>query len=441
MTDQSSKEKHDHEKLKFPEEFLWGAATSAHQVEGNNVNSDWWAWEQTLPEDKRSGAAANQYELYEQDFDLAKSLNQNAHRLSIEWARIEPTEGQFDAEAIDHYKKVLKALKDRGFTVMLTLWHWTLPEWLAKKGGWENSKTIKYYARYIEKIVPEIKDYVDLWITLNEPTIYAWGAYLVGYWPPQKKNFWSSTKVMWNLARAHKRAYKILHKHGVGKTVGIAHNVQTYHAFHKHSIIEQISVTIGDIVTNHLFYFLTGMKTHDFLGINYYFHHRIRRGDSLIPKIEEVRNLSFDVSDLGWEIFPEGMFDALTDLKDHRPIYITECGIASTNDDRRNRFLILYLQEVFRSIQAGVNVKGFFYWSMIDNFEWAEGFGPRFGLIEVDYKTQKRTPRPSAYVYSEIAKENGIVHRLLRFIGHTIRADEVLCSLHDAPKAFCEHLN
>lgn len=432
-------EKHDHAPLIFPDNFLWGTATSAHQVEGENIHSDWWEWEFQQPLNLRSGKACDEYHLYEKDFDLAKKLNTNAHRLSIEWARIEPEEGKFDEGEIKHYVQVLKALKRRGFIVMLTLWHFTLPAWLAKKGGWANGASIKYFDRFVKRVVPELAQNVNFWITLNEPSVYAYMAYLVGSWPPQKKSNLSSLIVTWNLAQAHKKAYSTLHSLVKDAKVGIAHNVQSFEPYHKHSFAEQILVALSDLLTNHLFYFLT-KSYHDFLGINYYFHHRFRHQGGILPKVSEVSEEYRDVSDLGWEVYPEGIFDVLTDLSNHLPIFITECGIASTNDDRRSRFLIHYLQEVYRAIQAGVKVKGFFYWSLIDNFEWHRGFEPRFGLIEVDYATQQRSLRPSAYVYSEIIRRNGIPHAYLRLLGHTVKAEEVLCHGHDGPKALCEHL-
>lgn len=419
------KEKHDHATLKFPKGFYWGAATSAHQVEGNNIHSDWWDWEQSRPPHLRSGSACDQYNLYEQDFDLAKGLNHNAHRLSIEWSRIEPREGEFDQAEIEHYKKVLKALKDRGFTVMLTLWHFTLPKWVSDKGGWESRTTVKYFERFVRRIVPEISDYVDLWVTLNEPGVYVYDTYITCVWPHAKKSWFAQAKTFLNLASAHRRVYKYLHKtFPAGKPVGIANNILSFESFHKHSITEQIAVALNDLFVNHLFYFFTG-GMHDFLGINYYFHARLRRRN-VIPQEVTIAEQTHDISDLGWEVYPEGIFEVLTDFSDDIPIYITECGIASTNDDRRNRFLISYLQEVARAIKSGVNVRGFFYWSLLDNFEWHLGFEPRFGLVEVDYETQKRTLRPSALVYTDIIQHNGIPHSLLRFIGHTVQAEEVL---------------
>ncbi|OGE65013.1 hypothetical protein A3I48_02145 [Candidatus Daviesbacteria bacterium RIFCSPLOWO2_02_FULL_36_7] len=419
------KERHEHGILKFPEGFLWGAATSAYQVEGNNTNADW-------EEFKSAGKACDQYNLYEQDFKLAKQLNHNAHRLSIEWSRIEPKEGEFNQAEIGHYVKELKLLKSLNMTVMLTLWHFTLPKWVADKGGWENRKTPFYFERFVKKIVPEISDYVDLWITLNEPGVYVYESYIERVWPGAKKSWFGQIKTFLNLVSAHKRVYKYLHsqfsagplRSKASKPVGIANNILSFESFHKHSLREQIAVWANDLFVNHLFYILT-KNTHDFLGINYYFHVRFK-DSKLMPQPKDITGQIHDISDLGWEIYPEGIFEVLTDLADDIPIYITECGIASTNDDRRNRFLISYLQEVARAIKSGVNVRGFFYWSLIDNFEWHLGFDPKFGLIEVDYETEKRHIKPSALVYTDIIQNNGIPHALLRFIGHTVQAEEVL---------------
>lgn len=419
--------KHDHQPLIFPENFLWGAATSSHQVEGNNTLNDWWEWEQkNQPKEKCSGEACDQYNRFKSDFKLIKDLGHNAHRLSVEWSRIEPEEGKFDLEAIQHYQEVLKTLKGTGVKVMLTLHHFTNPLWFSKKGGWESFKAPFYFERFIKTIVPEIKDYVDFWVTINEPGVYVWNGCLVGIWPPAKKSKLSALLVNFNFVRAHKRAYKAIHNIIPDAKVGVAQNVQSYTAFHKHSLIEQLAVVFSDWTANHTFYSFT-KGHHDFLGINYYLHHRLMAKDgSIIPEVTDVTNFTKEVSDMGWEIFPEGIFDVLTDLSDGIPIYITECGIATSNDDRRIRFLMQYLQEVYRAIQAGVKVKGFFYWSLMDNFEWADGFEPRFGLVDVDFKTQKRTPRPSALIYQDIIKNNGIRHDLMKFLGHRIHVDDVI---------------
>lgn len=419
------KAKHDHQLLKFPRKFLWGAATSAYQVEGNNINSDWWQWEQNQPPLLRSAKAADQYNLYDHDFNLAQQLAHNSHRLSIEWARIEPGENNFDQAEINHYKAVLKSLKNHNMKAMVTLWHFTLPQWVANQGGWENRKTIDWFCRFIERLVPELQKDVDFWITLNEPGVYVYQAYVAKEWPGKHDGIFGQYRTYMNLISAHKKAYTILHRLNPNIPVGVAQNIQSYEASHIHSIREQVSVMFSDFVANHLFHTLT-KGYHDFIGVNYYFHHRYVTEKGFVPELVNVGDASRDASDLGWEIYPEGIFDVLIDLKDHLPIYITECGVASTNDDRRTRFLISYLKEVYHAITAGVDIRGFFYWSLIDNFEWHRGLDPRFGLIEVDYKTQKRTVRPSAYVYQEIIKNNGIPHKLLKLLGHTLQVEKEL---------------
>ena len=234
--------KHDHSPLNFPEGFLWGAATSAHQVEGNNTNSDWWAYEQNLYPNMRSGKAANQYELFEEDFELANNLGHNSHRLSIEWSRIEPQKGQFSQEAIDHYHQVFKSLKEKGFTIMLTLHHFTSPKWVADQEGWKNSKTVNDFIKFVEKVVSEYREYVDLWITINEPGIYVWQAYLSGVFPPHKKSWFDAFRATLNFVSAHKRAYKIIHKAVPNAQVGMSQNTFSFRTLQAHSILQHILV-------------------------------------------------------------------------------------------------------------------------------------------------------------------------------------------------------
>jgi beta-glucosidase/6-phospho-beta-glucosidase/beta-galactosidase len=230
---------------------------------------------------------------------------------------------------------------------------------------------------------------------------------------------------MWNLIQGHKRAYKAIHQIIPEAKVGVAQDLNSFEAYHKHSIIEQIAVVLSDFVSNHTFFWLT-KKYHDFIGINYYFHHRYKVTNGLNVEMVDAVTQRRDVSDLGWEVHPEGLFTVMADVSDHLPIYITECGIATTNDDRRTRFLISYIQEVYRAIISGIHVKGFFYWSLIDNYEWHRGYDPRFGLVEVDYSTKQRIPRPSAHVYHEIIEHNGSPHHLMQLLGHSIRVEDVI---------------
>lgn len=422
-------EKHDHQTLHFPDGFLWGSGTSSFQVEGNIQNSEWWNWEMKYQKEEfRSGIAADHYNRYEEDFKIAEDLKHNAHRLSLEWSRIEPHEREFDTAEIEHYRKVLQSLKSKNIKVMLTLHHFSNPQWFAQKGGWASRHAAKRFERFVKRIIPEYKDLVDYWITINEPTTYTSYAYYTREFPPSERNIWKLWWAYWNMAQAHKKAYKAIHKAVPTAQVGMTTAAQSFKHFHWHSLLEAFVVWAGDLTSNHSFYILTGKKYHDFIGLNYYLNRYISiNGRWVIPNLLDISPAKKDASDLGWEIYPEGMFDMLLDFNSyHKPIIITENGIASTNDDRRSRFLISYLKEIYHAISIGVDVRGYFYWSFMDNMELHRGFTPRFGLIEIDYETQRRRVRDSARVYAEIIKRNGIPHDLLAFIGHTIQAKKIL---------------
>ena len=403
--------------LKFPNGFLWGASTSAHQVEGGNFNS-WSEWEkknaqklakkaktyyqkwqvEKFPEmlnkeNYISGIACDHYKRFKEDFYLAKSLNHNAHRFSIEWSRIEPEEGKINQGEIEHYRRVLIALKERGLEPFVTLYHWPLPVWLAQKGGWLNPKAPYYFDRYVKIISENLFNYVNFWITINEPNQFILNSCLRGIWPPQRKNIFKYFKVLNNLAKAHKLAYKALHLIDLDCQVGIAKN-QT---FFEGNFLKYL---IGYI---HNKCFLNKIKNQqDFIGLNYYFHNRIKR-------FKFNHNDNENCSDLGWEIYPKGIYYVLKNLKKYnKPIYITENGLADAEDKKREKFIKDHLFWIHKAIQQKIDVKGYLYWSLLDNFEWDKGFWPRFGLIKVDYKTMERKIRPSAYEYAKICKENEI---------------------------------
>ncbi|MFH2063305.1 MAG: glycoside hydrolase family 1 protein [bacterium] len=419
---------HIHETRKFPEGFLWGTATSSHQVEGGNVANDWYLWEKAghVTDGQVSGQACDQYNRYEEDLDLAAELGNNAHRLSIEWSRVETSDGQFDQDEILHYRRVLEALRKRGVTVMVTLWHFTLPQWFAERGGWESRDAVSKFARYADRMAAELGDLVDLWITINEPIVYLGQSYGTGAWPPGRRSVWRLVRVFMRLAHAHRAAYVTLHRRldsdGYRARVGIAKNVVTYEPYRRYSEVDSLFIRLADRLFNHQFFIWT-RKRHDFIGVNYYFHYRIRyRPTKVSSFFHEVHTENREVSDLGWEINPDGMFDALMSMSRYGlPIYVTENGIASADDGKRPRALVGMVKEVYHAIKAGVDVRGYFHWSLLDNFEWEKGYDGRFGLVAVDFKTQQRTPRRSFYVYQDICRNNGIRHELLRFLGHGIR--------------------
>ena len=415
------KENHSHDTLKFPKGFLWGAATSAHQVEGDNKASDWWKWEQDGRVPFKSGKATDHYANFEKDFDLVKKFNQNAHRLSIEWARLEPKEGMWDKAAVAHYHKVFKALKKRRIKVMLTLSHFTIPNWLAEKGGWTKKRNVDAFARFVNKVVSEYGEDVDFWITINEPSVYTLMSYVMGDWPPKRKNYFLAFAVFLNLVKAHKRAYKIIHTIlGSDAKVGYANNAISLMSY-SFSFFNYSYMRISDYLWNHVFYTLT-KGTHDYIGLNYYFHQRITSTERWsMGKLVDVKSEEREFSDMGWEIYPHGIFETLVRLKKYKlPIYITENGIAALNDDKRIRFIVGHVKELYHAIQSGVDIRGYFYWSLLDNFEWHEGTNPRFGMIGVNYHNGERNPHLSAEVFGTIAKDNGITHDTMIYLGHEV---------------------
>lgn len=394
-------------RLNFPKDFLWGASTSAHQTEGGNRN-DWSEWEKVnaIRLKKRdgnkytisnyiSGKACDHYHLFEEDFKIAKRLKLNAYRFSIEWSRIQPTEDKVNYDQLEHYKKVIEGLKKKNIQPFITLWHWTIPIWLQEKGGWSNKIAIEHFSRFAEKIITTFPT-VKYWITLNEPEVYATQSYLLGIWPPQKRNFYSFCKVIKHLIKAHQKIYVMVKKINRELQVGIAKN-NIYFEADRNSLINNALKKIADYFWN--FYFLNRIKeTQDFIGLNYYFHSKINYGFG--------KNENRIVSDLGWELYPEGIYFVLKDLvRYQKPIYITENGLADSKDRYRAWYIKEILKNVSKAISEGVDVRGYFHWSLLDNFEWDKGFWPRFGLAEVDYKTLKRKIRPSALIYSKIIQK------------------------------------
>ncbi|OQA57787.1 MAG: Beta-glucosidase A [Candidatus Omnitrophica bacterium ADurb.Bin277] len=403
--------------IRFPKEFLWGAATSAHQVEGNNSGSDWWEWER-LTGRERSGEACRHYELYERDFDLVKDLRHNAHRFSIEWARIEPEEGKFDPAALKHYLDVVSALRTRGIEPVATLHHFTNPSWFARDGGWENEKSSARFSCYCAFVVRALAGSVRYWITINEPSIYVSHSYLFGVWPPQKKSLWGTIKAEKNMIRAHLKAYRVIHgiyrEAGIPKpAVSIAHHMIAVVPCKKNPK-SRLAARLRRKIFNERY--LDTLKRHqalDFIGVNYYSRQLADpRGwgpRSLVADICRENHHPVKKNALGWDIYPEGLYDILYRLAKYRlPVLIAENGICTNDDRERWEFLREHLKSVHRAMEDGLEVIGYLHWSLMDNFEWDKGFAPRFGLVEIDYGTQTRKIRESAKRYAEVC-ETGIL--------------------------------
>ena len=418
--------------LKFPKGFLWGSATSAHQVEGGNKNNwsewekknaerlakeasdKWEKWQQEKfpemlkPENYISGRACDHYNRYESDFDIAKELGHNAHRFSIEWSRIEPEEGKFDEKEIEHYRKVILALKERGLEPMITLWWWTNPIWIEKIGAWENKKTIEYFLRYVDKITRELKKSgVKFWIPGNEPGTYVGMSYVKGKHPPMIKDLWRANKVFKNILKAFTLAYDEIHSHQFDARVGLSHYAR-FMVPKTDRLIDGLATKVLDYIKNWRFFKIC--KKYDFVGIQYYRANTEKitfKNSNIAGFISEVDDVSDWHSDLNWCLYPKGIYYLLKKAgKFGKSIYITENGLADADDNQREKFIQEHLYWVHKAIQEGANVRGYFYWSLLDNFEWDKGFWPRFGLVEIDYKTQERKIRPSALEYTKICRSN-----------------------------------
>ncbi len=412
----------------FPDHFLWGTATAAHQVEGGNFNNDWWAWEQAghIVDGGSSRIACDWWQRAEEDFDRAAALGQNAHRLSVEWSRIEPAHGRWDDAAMARYRQMLIALRERGITPMVTLHHFTTPLWLTREGGWERPSVVKHFRRFTEKVVGELGDLARLWVTINEPMVYVFQGYFEGRWPPGKKNPVAGVRVARHLVMAHAAAYRTIHRLQPEAQVGIAKHIRVFDPLTP-SPLDRAVARLQDFVFNRMFLeALTdgvfrlpprrripdAIDSQDFIGLNYYARDRVAfdlwSPATLFGRLTTTPGT--ETGPPGWgEMYAEGIYRLLKRLsRRHKPIYITECGVPDTAEMDRPRFITSHLRAVHRAIQEGVPVRGFFHWTLVDNFEWAEGWSMRFGLIALDEATQERRPKPAAQLYADICKVNGL---------------------------------
>jgi len=419
--------------LRFPPDFRWGTATSAHQFEGEQTDNDWSAWE-GIPGNIADGTDASRAcqwwaGRYAEDSDLAQSMGQNALRLSIEWSRVEPREGEWDGDALARYRDMLSALRARGLEPMVTLFHFTTPLWLAKKGGWENEAVVRYFERFVTKVVEACGDLVDLWCTINEPNIYAVQSYLLGIWPPQKRDMLATFRVLRHQLLAHAFAYRAIHRLQPMGRAGLAQHLRIFDPFKPNSPLDRWAAWLQDRLFNQIVLtppvdgvlrFPLGLNTRvpeavdsqDFIGLNYYCRDVVSF-DITQPGLLFTRRFPMPGAEFsmeGWgEIYPEGMYRLLKRLERYgKPIYITEVGVPDNDDSKRPRMILTHLAAVCRALAEGVPVKGLYFWSLVDNFEWAEGFSARFGLAHLDLETGQRTLKRSGRLYSEICRAGAI---------------------------------
>ncbi len=421
--------------LQFPRGFLWGSATSAHQVEGNCDRNHWWDWEQEglrakpphgfVADGSVSGIACDYFHRYDEDHALAASLGHRALRISIEWSRIEPEDGRFDPAAVDHYKRVCDSMIRHGLEPTLTLHHFTNPTWTQRRGGWENPEMIRWLSRFADFAIRELGDRARLWWTINEPTIAPILSYLTGVHPPCVRDHARALVVAKHVLLAHGAMYEAMKGAGPGSIrVGPVLQMPYFEPFDPNDTNDVAAAEEIDLLTTG--YVMAGLRegilvapvgrdelvpglkgSADILGVNYYLRSLCREGQTgSLRRPDEPETL---VDEMGWEIYPEGLYRSLVRAASVGcPVYVTENGMATLDDEQRARHLREHLERVWRAIRDGVNVAGYFYWSLIDNFEWAEGYARHFGLVACDRRTLERRPKPAASLYREVIAANAL---------------------------------
>ncbi len=423
----------------FPRGFLWGTATSSHQVEGNNTNNQWSRWEEDGHTQGKSGPACDWWGgRWREDFDRAVEAGQNAHRLSVEWSRIQPTPDSWDEEALDKYRQMLRGLKQRNMTAMVTLHHYTDPLWLTDAGGWENDEVVLWFEKFVRRTVEALKEYTSLWCTINEPNGYALNGYVggTGTFPPGKQDLRLGFRVLANLARGHAAAYRAIHHIQPQARAGFAMNYRSFKPYHRFSPLDKWVTAMADTTVNKAFpsALTTGRMrtpfgsiqipeakdTQDYFGYNYYTRDYVTF-DLRKPRTLFARNLFAADDDLSENKFianvPDGMYEGfkwIVHTFPGLPILVTENGVETSDDGIRPRYIAQHIHQMWRAVNFNWPIRGYFHWSLVDNFEWDLGWSHRFGLWAVDIETQKRTKRPSADLYSEICKENGLSSEMVQ---------------------------
>jgi beta-glucosidase len=431
--------------FEFPDGFTWGVATSAFQCEGaaTNPDSSWARWEALghVRAGNRSGIACDWWANAERDFDLARELGLGSLRMSIEWSRIEPAPGRWDEGALERYRGMAAALSDRGIVPMITLHHFTNPIWFEGSGAFLREDSPDLFARFATRAVDALADVCNTWVTFNEPNVYTTEGYVTGHFPPGLCGRAAlAARAQANIARAHARTYRRIHEAQSDARVGWAHHCATFRPAREHKRLDRLLAAFYDRSFNEPFPHVLGhgrmpislggplagsldeaRGTYDFVGINLYAliriafdlrHRREMFGRRVVPADAIRADPTSD--DLFGEPYPQGIADFAVRLAElGKPIYVLENGYPDRADRVRPWVIATAARAMHDAISRGVDLRGYYHWTLVDNFEWYSGWDLRFGLIELDERTQERTRRPSAQLYSRIALSNGFDERWL----------------------------
>ena len=429
--------------IHFPSNFAWGTATAAHQVEGNNTNNNWYEWERSVDDggisrihnNDRSGLAADHWNRYPEDIILMKDLGVSHYRFSVEWSRIEPEKGRYDLEALAHYRRMCEALVEADITPVVTLHHFTHPTWFEEMGAFEKEENTDHFVGFSELVFNELRDLVPMWCTFNEPSVFVAQGYFNGIFPPGKKDPILAGTVLENMLNAHVRTYHQLKSipGSDGNKIGLVKNIFQFDPYRRWHVLDwAFSKILNDVYTNAPLQFLkTGessfympgmvdnkmsnelaVGTLDFIGLNYYSRMHVKgQLNAVEPFVFDTRDQDI-MTDMGYPLYAEGFHRALKTIsRMDVPIYVTENGLADDGDSVRPLFIKRYLYALNQALRERIDVRGYFYWSLMDNFEWAEGYSMKFGLYEVDLETQDRRLREGSRPFVEMVNKRGADER------------------------------
>ncbi len=423
--------------VEFPANFVWGTATAAHQVEGDMPANNWTWWEDQTDKHgrprihggARSGKAVEHFSRYAEDIQrMRDELGVDSYRFSVAWSRIEPEEGRFDQHALDHYSQVIDTLLEAGITPMVTLHHFTHPLWFEQKGSFEHQENLKHFVRFSKEVFSQYSDRVPRWCTHNEPGPFAVMGWGLGAFPPGVRSPSRMVPVLANLMRSHDQVTRSLKAMPNGNSVeiGLVKNIFQFDPWRRWNplhwglarVLEEVynDSILGYLKTGEFRVRVPGLRyaetissgpaPGDFVGLNYYSHLMVTPFTSTEPPFETFARPGDIKVDMPYCIYPEGFYRALKQIGEvGKPIYITENGLPDDRDDRRAHWIQTYAYAMSRAMAEGVDVRGYHYWSLLDNFEWAEGWDPRFGLFGVDYETQERSLRKGARAFVDLVSK------------------------------------